>query len=194
MICIPIIAGEGGSDNAKKLEKGLAGLSRRGPCGPMRGAGAPLHSPFFSLYRGAGGGTLASLRGAGAPLHSPMWEHSSRSKSSDLASAPTRRALRPSAPGDFPAAGKVTKGAPEPTVLDSLGAEPSPSLVLRCACTRATFCHKNRPICHFGLVGKSVLFFPLVLSRKHSLFSIRSSAGALASRMLEGLSSRNQYR
>ena len=46
MICIPIIAGEGGSDNAKKLEKGLAGLSRRGPCGPMRGAGAPLHSPI----------------------------------------------------------------------------------------------------------------------------------------------------
>ena len=133
MICIPIIAGEGGSDNAKKLEKGLAGLSRRGPCGPMRGAGAPLHSP--------------------------MWEHSSRSKSSDLASAPTRRALRPSTPGDFPVAGKVTKGAPEPTVLDSLGAEPSPSLVLRCACTRATFCHKNRPICHFEFVSKSVLFF-----------------------------------
>ena len=29
-------------------------------------------------------------------------------------------------PGDFPVAGKVTKGAPEPTVLDSLGAEPPP--------------------------------------------------------------------
>ena len=83
-------------------------------------------------------------------------------------------------PGDFPVAGKVTKGAPEPTVLDSLGAEPSPSLVLRCACTRATFCHKNRPICHFELVGKSVLFFPLVSSREHSLFSIRGAAGALS--------------
>ena len=84
-------------------------------------------------------------------------------------------------PGDFPVAGKVTKGAPEPTVLDSLGAEPSPSLVLRCACTRATFCHKNRPICHFELVGKSVLFFPLVSSREHSLFSIRGAAGGLCS-------------
>ena len=96
--------------------------------------------------------------------------------------APTAPRCRRSAlhPGDFPVAGKVTKGAPEPTVLDSLGAEPSPSLVLRCACTRATFCHKNRPICHFELVGKSVLFFPLVSSREHSLFSIRGAAGALS--------------
>ena len=29
-------------------------------------------------------------------------------------------------PGDFPVAGKVTKGAPEPTVLDSLAAKPPP--------------------------------------------------------------------
>ena len=29
-------------------------------------------------------------------------------------------------PGDFPIAGKVTKGAPEPTVLDSLAAKPPP--------------------------------------------------------------------
>ena len=56
------------------------------------------------------------------------------------------------------------------------------------------FLPQKRPICHFEQVGKSVLFFPLVLSRKHSLFSIRGSAGALASRMLEGLSYRNQYR
>ena len=54
-------------------------------------------------------------------------------------------------------------------------------MVLRCACTRATFCHKNRPICHFELVGKSVLFFPLVSSREHSLFSIRGAAGGLCS-------------
>ena len=31
-------------------------------------------------------------------------------------------------PGDFPVAGKVTKGAPEPTVLDSLAAKPLPLL------------------------------------------------------------------
>ena len=36
-------------------------------------------------------------------------------------------------------------------------------------------------------------FFPLVSSREHSLFSICGSAG-LPPRMLEGLSSRNQYR
>ena len=164
MICIPIIAGEGGSDNAKKLEKGLAGR-----CLTMRGGRSPLCTP---------------LCGSTAP---------EASRQTWLLPPPGGRSAPPT-PGDFPAAGKVTKGAPEPTVLDSLGAEPSPSLVLRCACTRATFCHKNRPICHFELVGKSVLFFPLVSSREHSLFSIRGSAGALASRMLEGLSYRNQYR
>ena len=40
--------------------------------------------------------------------------------------SPVRRALRPSTPGDFPDAGKVTKGAPKPTVLDSLGAGSPP--------------------------------------------------------------------
>ena len=34
-----------------------------------------------------------------------------------------------------------------------------PSLVLRCACTRAAFCHNKRPICHFKLAGKSVFYF-----------------------------------
>ena len=128
MICIPIIAGEGGSDNAKKLEKGLAGR-----CLTMRGGRSPLCTP---------------LCGSTAP---------EASRQTWLLPPPGGRSAPPT-PGDFPAAGKVTKGAPEPTVLDSLGAEPSPSLVLRCACTRATFCHKNRPICHFGVVGKSVLF------------------------------------
>ena len=32
----------------------------------------------------------------------------------------------PQTPGDFPVAGKVTKGAPEPTVLDSLSSKPPP--------------------------------------------------------------------
>ena len=41
-------------------------------------------------------------------------------------------------PGDFPVAGKVTKGAPEPTVLDSLSAGLPPfSRSLRCAPARA---------------------------------------------------------
>ena len=41
--------------------------------------------------------------------------------------------------------------------------------------------HNKRPICHFGFMGKSVLFFPLVSSREHFLFSIRGSAGGLCS-------------
>ena len=100
-------------------------------------------------------------------------------------------------PGDFPVAGKVTKGAPRAApfgiprcVVAALFA----LAALRSVSRRATFCHKNRPICHFGVVGKSVLFFPLVLSRKHSLFLIRGSVGEVPSRMLEGLSSRSQYR
>ena len=90
-------------------------------------------------------------------------------------------------PGDFPVAGKVTKGAPEPTVLDSLAA-------LAYASRRAAFFYRKRPICHFEHVGKSVSFFPLVPSREHSLLSIRGTADSLPPRMLEGLSYHNQYR
>ena len=100
-------------------------------------------------------------------------------------------------PGDFPDAGKVTKGAPRAApfgiprcVVAALFA----LAALRSVSRRATFCHKKRPICHFELVGKSVLFFPLVSSREHSVFSIRGAADSLPPRMLEDLSSRNQYR
>ena len=85
-------------------------------------------------------------------------------------------------PGDFPDAGKVTKGAPRAApfgiprcVVAALFA----LAALRSVSRRATFCHKNRPICHFELVGKSVLFFPLVSSREHSVFSIRGAADSL---------------
>ena len=97
-------------------------------------------------------------------------------------------------PGDFPDAGKVTKGAPRAAPFGIPRCVVAALFALAYASRRATFCHKNRPICHFEFVGKSVLFFPLVSSREHSVFSIRGAAGALASRMLEGLSSRNQYR
>ena len=113
MICIPIIAGEGGSDNAKKLEKGLAGR-----CLTMRGGRSPLCTPRFSLStEGRVGHPSFFARGC-TPLHSPIWEHSSRSKSSDLASAPTRRALRPSDPGGVYAglaAPAPTSGPTRPT-------------------------------------------------------------------------------
>ena len=92
----------------------------------------------------------------------------------------------PPTPGDFPVAGKVTKGAPRAapfgipwyvvTALFALAA-------LRSGSRRATFSHKNRPICHFEFVSKSVLFFPLVPSEKHFLLSIRGAAGSLPPRM-----------
>ena len=69
---------------------------------------------------------------------------------------------------------------------------PAPPAASRNPLDRA-FSHNKRPICHFELVGKSVLFFPLVSSRKHSVFSIRGAAG-MTPRMLEGLSYCNQYR
>ncbi len=73
------------------------------------------------------------------------------------------RALRPSTPGDFPVAGKVTKGAPRAMpfgiprcVVAALFA----LAALRSVSRRATFYYKPRPICHFKLVGKSVFFSP----------------------------------
>ena len=60
---------------------------------------------------------------------------------------------------------------------------------------RKGFYHKNRPICHFELVGKSVFIFLLKLYRgSHSLLLIRGSAGGMPPRMLEGLSYRKRYR
>ena len=145
--------------------------------------------------------TIASLRGGlapssallpcmGAPPHAPGVF------AGLVVPAPTcrRSALHP---GDFPVAGKVTKGAPRAApfgIPRCVAAALFALAALRSVSRRATFSHKNRPICHFEFVGKSVLFFPLVSSREHSVFSIRGSAGGMPPRMLEGLSSRNQYR
>ena len=96
-------------------------------------------------------------------------------------------------PGDFPVAGKVTKGAPRAAPFGIPRCVVAALFALAYASRRATFRHNKRPICHFEMVGKSVLFFPLVSSREHSLFSIRGSAG-VPPRMLEGFSSHNQYR
>ena len=90
-----------------------------------------------------------------------------------------RRALRPSTPGDFPVAGKVTKGAPRAAPFGILRCKITALFALAYASRRAGLCHKNRPICHFELVGKSDLFFPLVSSREHSVFSIRGAADSL---------------
>ena len=78
-----------------------------------------------------------------------------------VAPAPTcrRSALHP---GDFPDAGKVTKGAPRAApfgiprcVVAALFA----LAALRSVSRRATFSHNKRPICHFELLGKSVFVF-----------------------------------
>ena len=53
---------------------------------------------------------------------------------------------------------------------------------LRSGSRRAAFCHKNRPICHFVVVGESVLLFPLVLRRKDFVLLIRG-AGVWVARL-----------
>ena len=113
------------------------------------------------------------------------------------AGSPSTHQCRRSAlhPGDFPVAGKVTKGAPRAAALWNPASEDNPPLlVLRCACTRAAFSHNKRPICHFKFVGKSVFFLPKLHRGSHPLLSIRGAVGEVPSRMLEGLSYREQYR
>ena len=86
-------------------------------------------------------------------------------------------------PGDFPVAGKVTKGAPRAApfgiprcVVAALFA----LAALRSVSRRAAFSNKNRPICHFEFVGKSVfIFLPKLYRGSHSLLSIRGAAGSL---------------
>ena len=82
----------------------------------------------------------------------------------------------PQTPGDFPVAGKVTKGAPGAAPLD-LPVQGFRPCCARCASRRAGFCHRKRPICHFEMVGESVLLFPLAPSREHFVLLIRGSAG-----------------
>ena len=94
----------------------------------------------------------------------------SRSKSSDLAprsspsggcapTTPMGRALRPSTPGDFPVAEKVTKGAPRAAPFGIPRCEVSALFALAYASRRATFCLQLRPICHFEIGGRIGLFF-----------------------------------
>ena len=51
---------------------------------------------------------------------------------------------------------------------------------LRSGSRRAAFCHRKRPICHFEVVGESVLFFSLVLRRKDFVLLIRGAGGWVA--------------
>ena len=69
---------------------------------------------------------------------------------------PMGRALRPSTPGDFPVAGKVTKGAPRAAPFGIPRCEIFALFALAYASRRAGLCHRKRPICHFEMVGKPV--------------------------------------
>ena len=48
---------------------------------------------------------------------------------------------------------------------------------LRSGSRRAGFCHRKRPICHFEMVGESVLLFPLALTKRNILLLIRGAVG-----------------
>ena len=50
---------------------------------------------------------------------------------------------------------------------------------LRSGSRRAAFCHRKRPICHFEVVGESVLLFPLALAKRNILLLIRGSVARL---------------
>ena len=110
--------------------------------GSLCGAGSPCTHP--QALRPAPGGVYAelvapALTDAGAPR-----EHGKAMLGTQ---------------GDFPDAGKSPKARQGLPPLDPAIAKFPPSLVLRCACTRAASCHNKRPICHFKLAGKSVFYF-----------------------------------
>ena len=168
-----------------------------------------LHPPFFSLR-----GACLTMRGGSGPLCTP------RSKSLDLASAPHQRALRPSDPWSlcvagspcahlqalresmakpcsaprmtFPSRGKSPKArqgsTPEPPEGDA-------SLPLRQDATPSIGFSATK-IDRFATLSWWVnqsYFFLWFHQRKHSVFSIRGSAG-LPPRMPQILYFRNQYR
>ena len=106
-----------------------------------------------------------------------------RSKSSDLAPAPTSGPTRPTPGVPFVSRRKEPKACRGCRPWTLPVQEIRPHWCCADACTRATFSHKNRPICHFELVGKSVLFFPLAPSREHFQLSIRGTVDCVALRM-----------
>ena len=139
------------------------------PAGPFAGTQAPA---------------TCDVRGAAPP----------REQVVRLGSCSPPMGAPPHAPGDFPVAGKVTKGAPRAApfgiprcVVAALFALASHRAGLPTATKVDRFATlslwENRP-----------LFLPELYRRSHPLFSIRGSAGGEPPRMLEGLSYREQYR
>ena len=114
------------------------------------------------------------------------------------APTPPNLGAPPQTPGDFPVAGKVTKGAPRAApfgiprcVVAALFA----LAALRSAPSRAGLpsATKIDRFATLGLWANRSCFPPQVLPGSHPLFSIRGSAG-MPPRMPQVLYSRNQYR
>ena len=94
---------------------------------------------------------LDDARGLAPPLRSPICR---------------RSALHP---GDFPVAGKVTKGAPRAAPFGIPRCVVAALFALAAHRAGLPFSHKNRPICHFEFVGKSVFVFSSSYTRGHTL-------------------------
>ena len=161
----------------------------------------------FWAFRGIGEGGTAFPRGAFLQGRGPL-----RPTICEGATPPLHSTLDAGAPREhgfamlgtrvtFPSRGKSPKARQGLRPLESpegdrLKSEtlfsPAPPAASRNPLDRDSDTTKDR-FATLSLWANRSCFFPLVSSREHSLFSICGSAG-LPPRMLEGLSSRNQYR
>ena len=107
------------------------------PAGPFAGTQAPA---------------TCDVRGAAPP----------REQVVRLGSCSPPMGAQPHAPGDFPVAGKVTKGASRAAPFGIPRCVVAALFALAPHCSgsrRATFSHRKRPICHFELSGQIGLIF-----------------------------------
>ena len=150
----------------------------------MRGAAAPREQVVrhgSSLPEVGAGGPHTPMRGRSAPP--PRVTFPSRGKSPKA-----RQNLRFWTPSRFQQNfGNLTQSGSRDGTLALSDWKPQPSLsalfalaALRSGSRRAGFYHRKRPICHFEVVGESVLFFSLVLRRKDFVLLIRGAGGWVA--------------
>ena len=117
-----------------------------------------LHASFVSTRYG--GLLFSGVSGIGKSTQADLWQ---RYEGAELLNGDRTVLLlqcRRSAlhPGDFLPDEKVTKESPRAAPFGIPRCVVAALFALAYASRRATSCHKNRPICHFGVVGKSVLF------------------------------------
>ena len=165
----------------------FAGAQAPATC-DVRGAAPPVHPSALPVFLSteAQGFLARGLR----PLCAPPRTPGDFTGLVAPASTCRRSALHP---GDFPVAGKVTKGAPRAApfgiplyVVTALFALASHRAGLPSATNPDRFATLN-------LWENRPLFLPKLYRGSHLQLSIRGAAG-LPPRMLEGLSYRNQYR